>query len=202
MTETVKTCLSCGRELPHDAVACPACGAELGRPAPPAKKSAKLPWVGLGCLAVFILLAAAAILIPGTLTSPKRIRQNAQVAQVRTIATMVLSYQTDHRKSPIPPGAGTGQGWRFVPMSDMKPVLVPIYGSELPEKDTGGHPYWYGYREEAPEDFCVIATGSDGRRDSDALPVSPVKTHCWENDVIWLNVEFLQVPEGRQHACK
>jgi len=203
MAETVKTCSSCGSELPHDAVACPACGVALGSAAPRGKKSWAPLWARLGCLGALVLACViAAIFLPTTLTSHKRIRQRSQVTQIRSFATMALSYEADFKRAPVPPGAPSGEGWRFVPIADMKAVLVPVYGSEFPEKDVYGHPYLYGYTDADVTAFCVIATGSDGQRDSDALPKVPVKTDCYENDVIWMNDEFLQVPEGPQHSCK
>lgn len=203
MAETVKTCFSCGKELPHDSTVCPACGATLGVAAPAEKKSRKSLWGGIGCLGALILLGfAAAALVPATLTSPNRIRQESEVAQVRSFATMVLAYQVDFKKAPIPSGAPSGQGWHFVRISEIKGLLMPAYAKEFPETDVFGQPYWYGFRDEDPMQFCVIATGSDERRDSDTLPAARVKTHCYESDVIWMNDDFLKVPEGPQHSCK
>jgi type II secretory pathway pseudopilin PulG len=203
MAETVKTCFSCGKELPHESTACPACGAALGVGAPPEKKSRRLLWGGVGCLGALILLGlVAAAILPGTLTSPKRVRQRSQVAQVRSFATMVLAYQSDFKKAPTPTGTPPGQGWHFVRIGEIKPLLVPTYAKELPETDVYGQPYLYGFRDEDPMEFCIIATGSDGQRDSNTLPAARVETHCYESDVIWLNDDFLQVPEGPQHTCK
>ena len=202
MGETVKTCSSCGGELPNDAAVCPSCGAELGKAARRAKKSWFPLWTRLGCLAALVLLCLiAAILIPSGLTSPKRTRQKAQMSQVRTFATLILSYETDFNQVPVPQGASPAAGWRFVTIAEIKPALVPTYGSDFPEKDVYGHPYVYGFTGADPEAFCVIGTGSDGRRDSEELPRAPVQTHCWENDVIWMNDAFLQVPEGPQSKC-
>ena len=202
MSETVQTCSSCGGEIPHDASVCPWCGATLGTPPPPKKKSRAPLWARLGCLGVLVLACLiAAIFLPSSLGAPKRSRQKSQIAQVRSFAVMVLSYETDFKKAPIPPGAPPGGGWRFVSIAELKPVLCPDYASQFPETDVFGHPYLYGYSGEDAEAFCVIATGSDGQRDSDALPKVPVKTECYENDVIWMNDGFLQVPEGPQAKC-
>ena len=65
MAETVKTCLSCGNELPHDATACPTCGVELGKAEKSEEESRRPFWGGLGCLTVLILFGIAAILIFG-----------------------------------------------------------------------------------------------------------------------------------------
>lgn len=205
MSETVQTCSSCGGEIPHDASVCPWCGATLGTSPPPEnKKKSWMPlWARLGCLGALVLAClVTAITIPSSLNAPGRSRQKGQMSQVRSFAVMVLSYETDFKKAPVPPGAPPGGGWRFVPIAELKQVLCPDYAFQFPETNVFGHPYLYGYSGEDGEAFCVIATGSDGRRDSDVLPKALVTTHCYEDDVIWMNDAFLQVPEGPQSRCR
>jgi hypothetical protein len=204
MTETIQTCAACGGELPHDASACPWCGAVLGDAEPPKKKSWMPPlWARLGCLGLVVaFLLVIAVIIPSSLGAPQRTRQRRTMGDVRSLAVMVASYEVDNKKVPVPSGAPPAVGWRFVPVAEIKPFLVPDYGTIFPDKDVFEAPVLYGYTGEDPASFCLIATGSDRRRDSDALPEAEVKTRCYESDIIWVNDAFLQFPEGPQAKCR
>lgn len=155
---------------------------------------------GLALLALLCLIAAI-VLPSSTNPSISRSRQKRAMGEVRTLAVAVQSYQTDFTSSPVPPGVEPGSGWTFVPASALAPLLSPTYLQSLPETDPWGQPYLYGLTGENPEWFCVISTGKDRVRDSGGLPEAPSATHCWESDIIWLNGEFLQYPEGRQEKC-
>lgn len=157
----------------------------------------------IGALGLLALLCLAAAIVVPSLGNPSisKSRQKRAVGEVRSIAVAVQSYQTDHTNAPLPPGVHPGSGWSYVPASDLKPVLTPDYIKEIPQTDPWGQPYLYGYTLENPEWFCVLSTGKDGVRDSRDLPQSPSATHCYESDIIWLNGEFLQYPEGKQGKC-
>jgi type II secretory pathway pseudopilin PulG len=155
-----------------------------------------------GTVLLLLLCLAAAIVIPSGLGFPvSRSNQKRAMSEVRSIAVAVQCYQTDFTTSPVPPGVEPGGGWTFVPASTLAPLLSPTYLQALPETDPWGQPYLYGLTGENPEWFCVLSTGKDKARDSETLPQAPMTTHCWESDIIWMNSEFLQFPEGKQRKC-
>jgi type II secretory pathway pseudopilin PulG len=200
----MRTCASCGIEIPSETATCPGCGAKLGEGAPPHKRK-KWSWLltGLGCLTVVLVSClVAAIVIPNMDLAPARGRQKRAMSEVRSLATAVQSYEVDNKNAPVPPGIQPGTGWRFVPATDLTSVLCPDYIQQIPDKDFWGQPFLYGITDENPEWFCIISTGSDGQRDSDVLPQALTQTHCWESDIIWQNDSFLQVPDGKQGNCR
>src|SRR5215212_5240736 len=122
-------CAYCGSDVRDPArYICASCSKpHSGAPATPAPRAQTSP-VAIIVIAVVVCLGfvaivgiLAAIAIPNLLTAMQRSKQKRSMADIRTIATAVEAYATDHNRYP-PPG-------------ELESSVVPTYVKSLPKVD-------------------------------------------------------------------
>ena len=133
-------------------------------------------------LTLLILGSCSAIAVPNLLTAMDRSKQKLTMADIRSIATAIESYETDH-----PDWKGAG---------DLVALLQPKYIKKLPTKDGWSHPFRISIWIDADNNpaYRIWSPGSDGKRD--AKWGDPAATTRFENDLVYENGTFIQYPEG------
>ena len=100
------------------------------------------------------------------------------MAGIRSIATAIESYATDH------------PDWKAT-RSDLTPLL-----DQLPAKDGWNQPFhievWTD--EDNNPSYRIWSAGRDGKRD--AKWGNPAFTRNFDNDIVYENGTFVQYPEG------
>jgi general secretion pathway protein G len=154
-------------------------------------------------IVVAIIGIIAAIAIPNLLSAIQRAKQKRAMAEVRSIATAAQSYATDAQVYPIQNTGGFASAYTAAINAD----LTPDYIKAIPNPDPWNNPYYYAAAT-GGRDFGVASYGKDG---TVGLAVwgtvsvntfVPVKTNCFENDIVWVDDGFVVTPEGKQAKCK
>ena len=213
--ESAHFCGSCGAPNPGasevaEAAVTEAAGASTipvgAVPQAAEKKKNKTALIVLIVLAVLLIPCLviggiiAAIAVPNLLEAMQKGKQKRAVEDVKKIATAVLEYRVENGAFPDTGHAG-GLYYSTVDAADLKSFLCPKYTQDIPVKDGWGHPYQYGVSQDNSE-FIVICSGSDGATEITEMPTEVVTTGCYEDDVIWENEGFVQMPDGKQRKCK
>lgn len=122
-------------------------------------------------------------------------RQRRTMADLRSIGTAVEAFAVDHNYYPGPTNG-------IVLVETMREHLEPTYIRELPRIDAWERPFlfWSDGR-----DYMIVSLGSDGVEDIDydgsVPPVAGLGregTQGYEWDIIFLDGQFAQWPEGMQ----
>ncbi len=171
----------------------------------PAKKSGKIIVITLVIIAVVligvcVLGIIAAIAIPNFVQAKELARQRRSVVDIQTLATAILSYHTDTGSYP-PVNQSETETYGLGTIDALQSYLVPNYMKELPKADGWGNPYLYGANKDASS-FVLMSMGSDGKQGDEGIPQDYVTTSCYQDDILWKDNSFLQVPEGKQSNCK
>lgn len=201
----MRKCEKCGAQAPDIAAYCPGCGDRFPvRAAPLGSSGSNMIIIAVvvavaGIVAVMVIGIIAAIAIPNLLTSVQRAKQKRATGEIRNISTAAQAYDLDNRRYPVTETTG-GNGWSYAPLTDLKELLSPSYIKAIPEVDPWGYKYLYGFTPDGKH-FAVISTGKDGQRDEEVLPESPRATNCYESDIICVDGDFIQEPEGKQRSC-
>ncbi|MGA7965820.1 MAG: prepilin-type N-terminal cleavage/methylation domain-containing protein [Gammaproteobacteria bacterium] len=149
-------------------------------------------------LAIIAILMA--IMVPGLLSSLARAKQKRAMAEIHGMAIACNSYSTDQNKFPI-----GNADWTDTDLVIQVGELAPYYIHALPNPDPWLNKYQYASTEKG-EHFGLRCLGLDGLPDSGDLAsligTPPVRTQCFENDIVWLDGAYLHIPEGKQRKCK
>lgn len=180
---------------------------EAAVPPPPPQKPKSRKGLIIGIVVAVVLLCAvcligiiAAIAIPNFHNAVQRAKQKRAMGEVRTMATAVQSYMTDHNQAAPDTGHNKTSYYTTAEASALAKLLQPDYIKQVPSKDPWGHPYIYGVSPDDKE-FIIICTGSDGVREIKQIPQQYTTTHCFQSDIVWQNDAFVQVPGGKQKNC-
>jgi general secretion pathway protein G len=154
-------------------------------------------------IVVAIIGIIAAIAIPNLLSAIQRGKQKRAMGEVRSIATAAQSYATDANVFPVLAGA-----MAVLPGSVAATDMTPDYIKAIPNPDPWNTSYQYASTT-AGRDFGVASLGKDGTNvEADTAWASvtetsatPVKTNCFEQDIVWINDGFMVIPEGKQRKC-
>jgi general secretion pathway protein G len=157
--------------------------------------------VGLVALLFFCILAAVVgyfYLKPRLGQAADRARQAQAMVTMQAVAGALESYKNASGGYPAP-GHNANSYYSIVDLSSLDKDLVPQYIKALP-KDPWGHQYQYGVSQDN-QSFVLICTGSDGVDSLTSVPDVPVLTHCYEDDIVLENGQFMQKPAGEQKHC-
>ena len=182
--------------------ACPACGkpanGAVPRPVQTTSGSSTASVVIIIVVIVVIIGVAmvgilAAIAIPNLLTAMQRSKHKRTVADIRTVATAVEAYATDHKKYPD-----------AIDMTALNSQLAPTYISRVPPLDAWQHPMRYDAWSSKGDGTDSYAIGS-GAKDGVFIHQSlrdyvehPGATVNFNDDIVFSNGSFVQYPEGFQ----
>jgi len=169
----VPFCPHCGKRVEDADTLCRHCGRPAGIAAPGAKKQGipLVVWIvaGVGCAVVAIALLGivAAILIPNFLDALQKAKQKRSVADLRSVAVALSSYQDDHEG--LPPGDTLDQ---------VAPALEEGgYLAEVPRTDGWKNPFRYECLEVLEgvcQSFRLASAGQDGEFEHQRLAEYPV----------------------------
>ena len=134
-------------------------------------------------IVVAIIGIIAAIAIPNLLNAIDRGKQKRTMADVRSIGTAVEAYSIDTN---IYPTAAT--------MAAAQPVLEPTYIKKIPMTDGWNNAVVYQPGVTPGAGYTVKSLGKDGI----ATAVVGGKTSDFKADIIFVDGQFAQWPEGVQ----
>ena len=154
-------------------------------------------------IVIAIIGILAAIAIPNLLNALQRGRQKRTMADIRTLATAIESYNVDNSTYPtavtlscpgpqvLPDNTPTAVG------SDSWTLLKPTYIAEPPTVDGWRHPLLYAV-DNTLYAYALVSPGRDGGLDGGSW--SPVcgTTTDFNSDIIYANGTFIQYPDGIQ----
>ena len=133
-------------------------------------------------IVVAIIGIIAVLAMPNLIAAIQRSRQSRSVADIRMISQGVEAYQTDHSSYPVVDN-GT--------VSELEGDLE-IYIRKFNELDGWGEPVFY---ESDGTSYTVISFG--GNKASN-LPYVGGATSTFDADIVFVDGNFLQWPEGPQ----
>ena len=145
-------------------------------------------------IVIAIIGILAAIAIPNLLNAVQRGKQKRTMADMRTLATAVESYNVDNNVYPTaacPNSAFTATGAQLTETSF--PGLTPTYLAEPPRIDGWGR-YFYYYLDSANFQYNIRSLGRDGALSS----VNCGTTTDFNDDIVYADGSFVQWPEGAQ----
>ncbi len=148
-----------------------------------------------------IVAILSAMMIPNLLVMIQRAKQKRAMAEVRGFAMAIGSYSVDTNRAPLGDGS-----WKDSKTAIPYGELAPMYIKEVPNPDPWYSDYQYAATDTG-SDFGLRTLGSEGVADSPDLATlmdvnTPVEhTVCFENDIVWVNSDFMIWPEGKQVRC-
>lgn len=165
--------------------------------------------IGVAILLVLCILgiaAAVGIRVIGQARENARERQKQAKAMkdMREAADLVYKYKARHGRCPN--WGNRDEGFRLYDENDMREYVyedLQMHGITIRVEfhDPWNNDYQYGVNG-ASDQFVIVCKGSDGVTTMERLPDAHVGTHCFEDDIIWLDDGFIQEPEGGQKKCK
>ncbi len=151
-------------------------------------------------IVITIIAILAAIMIPNLLTALNKAKQKRAMSEIRGMATACNSYSTDKNEFPVGTVSWTASD-TVIPVGE----LAPYYIKEVPNPDPWGTKYSYASTSRGT-DFGIKSLGVDGVSDTGDLTAvmsaPPAVSHCFENDIVWIDGAFHIVPEGKQKKCR
>jgi general secretion pathway protein G len=191
-------CAHCGSQVQTLAANCPRCGQPASgatiKPGGSAASSAAIIGIVIGGLLLFVFIVGivAAIAIPNLLSAINRGRQKRTIVDIRTVATAVEAYATDHGFYPDADSA-----------EQLATLLEPSYISVMPRTDGWRTPLGYTCWSSSPStddcDSYVIASAARNllfEYDLSEYGSETVYTNDFDEDIVYCNGEFIQLPEG------
>lgn len=176
---------------------CASCGSRTGRHIPVGSGS-KLSVLVITLVAVFMIIPVtgilAAIAIPNLLTAMQRSKQKRTMADMRSLATAIEAYATDHNTFPA---SVTG-------VDGLQPMLVPTYMRTVPALDAWARPLRYECLKPQGDtclEYAIQSSAKDGVFDE--LPAQseiPLMTTDFDCDIVYSGGSFVVYPEGVQRG--
>lgn len=155
---------------------------------------------GFTLIEVLIVSAIIGILVAMATSNLRsvmnRARQKRTMADMRTLALGIDSYQTDVNGFPAAAGYALPSGLDL-PTATIGAIvseIAPTYLRSVPLVD--GWNSWFTYgTDPLRTNYALRSNGADGTADA-SPPLG--ETHLFENDIILVNGSFVQFPEGLQ----
>ncbi len=134
-------------------------------------------------IVVAIIGIIAAIAIPNLLNAIDRGKQKRTMADIRSIGTAIESYSVDNSSYP-----------QSASMTALQTVLEPTYIKKLPLQDGWNHDLVFQAGATPGTGYTVKSLGKDGQ----AASPTGGKTNDFNADIIFVDGQFTQWPEGIQ----
>ena len=148
-------------------------------------------------IVVAIIGIIVAIAIPNLLNAIQRAKQRRTMGDIRSMATAVEAYAVDFNRYPPAAAATLPSGLTYpggATVGAMSAYISPTYIRVTPQAD--GWNSWFLYSAtDTLSDFGIWSAGLDGVPQT-APPGGP--TTDFKDDIILVNGQFLQWPEGAQ----
>lgn len=146
---------------------------------------------------IAIIGILAAIAIPNLLNALQRGKQKRTMADIRTLATAVETYNADNSSYPTAACPSTVPVTTAALNSDSFTLLRPTY-IQPPFTDGWRNFLHYGVDQQNFE-YNISSFGRDGVSDGDPSSLACGTTTDFNNDIIYSNGSFVQYPDGPQH---
>jgi len=109
------------------------------------------------------------------------------IADLRTLATVIEAYATDSNEYPA-----------AADMEALRKLVEPTYVRHMPSRDAWGHEFIY-IGSPDKQQYRLVSAGSDGVFEAESrrlTKVQPRESDRFEDDIIYQDGEFVQVPRG------
>ncbi len=146
---------------------------------------------------IAIIGILAAIAIPNLLNALQRGKQKRTMADIRTLATAVETYNADNSTYPTAACPSTVPSANVTLSSDSFTFLRPTY-IQPPFTDGWRNFLHYGVDNQSFE-YNISSFGRDGISDGDPSSIRCGTTTNFNNDIIYSNGSFVQYPDGPQN---
>jgi len=134
---------------------------------------------------VVILGSCSAVAVPNLLTAMERSKQKRTMADMRSIATAIEAFETDH-----PDWKPSRRGYLA---ANLASLLQPKYIKQVPARDGWNRPFHIAlWTEKGEAAYRIWSLGKDGKRDA-KWGGAITK---FDNDLVYENGTFAQFPEG------
>ena len=141
-----------------------------------------------GLVIIAIIGILAAIAIPNLLTAMERSKQKRTMADIRTVATALEAYGTDHEQEDYPPGST---------VEDLRSHLQPTYVKTVPALDGWATPM--RYMPLAERGYVIVSAGKDKTFQFEPDQYTPgTTTQNFDCDIVFANGTFIQYPDDIQ----
>ena len=150
-------------------------------------------------IVVAIIGIIVAIAIPNLLNAIQRAKQRKTMGDIRSIATAVEAYSVDFNR--YPPAAGytfpsSINGVGNTLGASMRGYISPTYIKVVPLADGWNSFFLYNADSTAFSDYRFDSWAKDGLSGPYAASYGP--TTDFNSDIIYVNGQFIQYPEGVQ----
>ena len=132
-------------------------------------------------IVVAIIGIIAAIAIPNLLNAIDRGKQKRTMADLRSVGTAVESYSVDNNQYPL---AGTNLILQGI-------IETGAYMKSMPLKDGWNHPF-------VVASIATQYTLSSSAKDGTGTDCTAGQTHSFNDEICFINGQFLRYPEGNQ----
>jgi type II secretion system protein G len=161
-------------------------------------------------IVIAIIGILAAIAVPSLLNALQRGKQKRTMADMRSLATAIESYNVDNNYYP---GAGAGTDACSIysnnttvsvtlakASAQILTDLQPTYIAKVPQRDGWLNPLYYFTQNAAStnsnQDYAIQSAGKDGPAITTTCTVGT--TASFNDDIIYVDGNFVQYPEGVQ----
>jgi type II secretory pathway pseudopilin PulG/uncharacterized membrane protein (DUF2068 family) len=146
--------------------------------------------VAIVFVGIFMLGIVSAIAIPNLLVAMQRAKQKRTTADIRSIATAVQAYATDHKHYP-----------EATTMQVLATQIAPTYIRSVPTADGWGHSFRYQCRptdDEPCGGYAISSPGKDGVFEAETVDQygSPGPVRGFDGDIVYSNGTFVRLPQG------
>lgn len=138
---------------------------------------------------VAIIGIIAAIALPNLMNAMDRSRQNATVADMRTVATALERFAFDHYGYPVVDG-----------IAGLRAELAPRYLKKLPVEDAWDHPLVYEV-DETGVTFTLLSPGKDGELQPPTVAAATVAAaDDFAADIVMIDGVFVRGPAAEKES--
>ena len=146
-------------------------------------------------IVVAIIGIIVAIAIPNLLNAIQRAKQRRTMGDIRSTATAVEAYAVDFNR--YPPAAAitfpAGLTYPTATLGNMSGYISPTYIRVVPLSD--GWNSWFLYSADTNGSAYVLASTA---KDGVVTNIGAVGTTDFNADIVYINGQFIQYPEGVQ----
>ncbi len=152
-------------------------------------------------IVVAIIGIIVAIAIPNLLNAIQRAKQRKTMGDMRSIATAIEAYSVDFNRYPpsaafTMPTSISGPGQTFMAGNKMANYIAPTYIKVVPLSDGWNSWFLYNVDSTGGSDYRLTSYAKNGTSGPIAASYGP--TTDFNSDIIYVNGQFIQYPEGAQ----
>lgn len=147
-------------------------------------------------IVVAIIGIIVAIAIPNLLNAIQRAKQRRTMGDIRSMATAIEAYAVDFNRYPPASGVSLPSGLSYPTANTvgvLKGYISPTYIRVTPVVD--GWNSWFRYGVDTPgQAYAVVSYAKNGTSND----IGDGPTTDFNADIVYINGQFIQYPEGVQ----